>query len=217
LAQSAADLAADLLQGGLQGEPAGEASRWVHTRAVAARAGQAAGVLPIAHRPLLLAAAWLHDIGYSPLLKEAMTATAVGVSGFHPLDGARYLTVHGWPRPLAALVAHHSGAIHVAAALDALSAPHTPAASSAVGVTEQVAAYTVPVALHPVADALTWADQTTGPTGQAWTLAQRLDDMLTRHGPDSPNARAHSRRALELAAAVQRTEARRRSLLNGSH
>jgi HD superfamily phosphodiesterase len=31
---------------------------------------------------LLEAAAWLHDIGYSP---------EIAVSGFHPLDGARYL------------------------------------------------------------------------------------------------------------------------------
>jgi hypothetical protein len=31
-----------------------------------------------------VAAAWLHDIGYAPAIAESGT-------GFHPLDGARYL------------------------------------------------------------------------------------------------------------------------------
>ena len=34
----------------------------------------------------LVAAAWLHDIGYAPELVE---------TGFHPLDGARYLRREG--------------------------------------------------------------------------------------------------------------------------
>jgi HD superfamily phosphodiesterase len=49
------------------------------------------------------AAAWLHDIGYSqPLV----------TSGFHPLDGARYLRDRGFgERPLWTLVAHHTCAL----------------------------------------------------------------------------------------------------------
>ena len=48
----------------------------------------------------LIAAAFLHDIGYAPEL--AMT-------GFHPLDGARFVRAHGEER-IARIVAHHSGA-----------------------------------------------------------------------------------------------------------
>src|SRR5580693_4887911 len=55
--------------------------RWSHSRGVAARARTLAPILgPDAS--LLTAAAWLHDIGYAPALAE---------TGFHPLDGARYL------------------------------------------------------------------------------------------------------------------------------
>ncbi len=52
---------------------------------------------------LIEAAAWLHDIGYSPELVE---------TGFHPLDGARYLRdVHGADPVLCRLVANHSCAV----------------------------------------------------------------------------------------------------------
>jgi len=57
-------------------------------------------------------------------------------------------------------------------------------------------------------DALTLADQTVGPAGQAMTLAQRMSDMLTRHGPDSPNARAHAERGPYIRAAAARVAAR---------
>jgi HD domain-containing protein len=69
--------------------------RWLHTVAVALRAHQLAVTVNPIDRPVLLAAAWLHDIGYSPLVQD---------TGFHPLDGARYLEQHGWPGRVAALV-----------------------------------------------------------------------------------------------------------------
>jgi len=47
----------------------------------------------------VVAAAWLHDIGYSPSLRR---------TGFHPLDGALYLIGQGWPDRVVRLVAHHS-------------------------------------------------------------------------------------------------------------
>jgi integrase len=50
---------------------------------------------------LLRAAAWLHDVGYTPSL---------AVTGFHPLDGARYLTTADVPDRLIGLVAFHSSA-----------------------------------------------------------------------------------------------------------
>ena len=50
----------------------------------------------------LVCAAWLHDIGYAP----AMAAT-----GFHPLDGARFLAAARVSQRLVGLVAHHSCAV----------------------------------------------------------------------------------------------------------
>src|SRR4051812_13529235 len=76
-------------------------SRWRHTVGVADRAAELADLLGAdADRQLVIAAAWLHDIGYAgPVLD----------TGFHPLDGAAYLDRHGWPARVAGLVAHHSG------------------------------------------------------------------------------------------------------------
>jgi len=54
--------------------------RWRHVRSVARRARWVAKELALSDD--LVAAAWLHDIGYAPELAE---------TGFHPLDGARYL------------------------------------------------------------------------------------------------------------------------------
>ena len=48
---------------------------------------------------ILVAAAWLHDIGYAPELVE---------TGFHPLDGARYLRRAGVDGQVVSLVAYHS-------------------------------------------------------------------------------------------------------------
>ncbi|WP_247720724.1 HD domain-containing protein [Streptomyces sennicomposti] len=45
-------------------------NRWLHTQAVAARAQEAAAAVPEADRGLLVAAAWLHDIGYAPELRD---------------------------------------------------------------------------------------------------------------------------------------------------
>src|SRR6185436_16506541 len=129
------------------------------------RAAQLATTVAVADRELLVAAAWLHDVGYG----EAAVDT-----GFHPLDGARLLDRDGWPRRIACLVAHHSGA-------DFLAAAH--------GMSGPLRDFVFE--LSPVSDALTYADQTTGPTGESMTMAARMADMLRRHGPDSANARVH--------------------------
>ena len=74
--------------------------RWRHVQAVAAQARQVSAAVPPEDRPYLVAAAWLHDIGYAPPLNKL---------GFHPVDGARHLRQQGLER-LASLVAYHSGA-----------------------------------------------------------------------------------------------------------
>ena len=155
--------------------------RWRHTAAVAARAAEIAGPLGL-DEDLLVAAAWLHDIGYAP---ETV------VTGFHPLDGARYLTGRRWPALIAGLVAQHSGARFVAAArgLDAL-----------------LAAY--PDDGGPLSDALTYADQTVGPCGDPVTVVQRRAEMLRRHGAASWNARVDHVRGPHLHAVATRVEHR---------
>ena len=160
----------------------GMGNRWGHTVGVARRAAELAVAVRPGDRDVLVAAAWLHDIGY---------AEPVVDSGFHPLDGARHLDRSGWPRRVSALVAHHSGARLVAgvsgfgAELDAYSQEE-----------------------GPVADALTYADQTVDSTGQSVTLAHRMADVLRRHGPASANARIHHLRGPLLLAVAERVERR---------
>jgi hypothetical protein len=74
--------------------------RWGHVQAVAA---MAESLRPAAgdEADLLVMAAWLHDIGYASGLVD---------TGFHPLDGARYLRGLGADARLCGLVANHSGA-----------------------------------------------------------------------------------------------------------
>lgn len=71
--------------------------RWRHVKSVGRRARWVAKQLSLSDE--LVAAAWLHDIGYAPELVE---------TGFHPLDGARYLRRQGINDPVVRRVAHHS-------------------------------------------------------------------------------------------------------------
>jgi putative nucleotidyltransferase with HDIG domain len=157
--------------------------RWRHTIGVARRAETVAGTVGSrSDGEVLLAAAWLHDIGCADALRD---------TGFHPIDGARHLQAADWPSRIAGLVAHHSAAWCVAEVR---------------GLADEIAGFAHEDS--PVSDALIYADQTIGPNGRVMTVEQRLADMLHRHGPDSPNAAAHARRAPLLRAAVQRVEGR---------
>jgi hypothetical protein len=157
--------------------------RWQHTVGVAHRARELAGTLDeAAGADLLVATAWLHDIGYAPALRD---------TGFHPLDGARYLDRHGWPARLCGLVAHHSEAGCVAAAR---------------GLAGELAAFGNEHSA--LSDALTCADQTVGPHGRRMNVDERLADMIRRHGPGSPNAAVHQQRAPLIRAAVLRVQVR---------
>lgn len=158
-------VARELAAGLLDGQP----DRWQHTIGVARRADELADTVSTKDRDVLFVAAWLHDIGYSPALAD---------SGFHPLDGARYLDTHGWPARICSLVAHHSAAECLAP---------TPELRQALAMFAREDS--------PVADALAYADQTTGPTGQPMTLDERLADSLIRCGPAQAEAR-HARQPL---------------------
>jgi hypothetical protein len=140
-----------------------------------------AAVLVESERPWLLAAAYLHDIGY---------ARDLVLTGFHAIDGALWLLCGGRDR-LAGLVAHHSGARFEAAlrGLDAVMAAFKREQS-------------------PTADALTYCDLTTGPTGARVSVEQRLADIEQRYGDGHAVSVAIRRAAPSLLDAVRRTERR---------
>ena len=156
--------------------------RWQHTRGVAERAAEVAAILPREDQPVLLSAAWLHDIGYAP---------AVADTGLHQLDGARYLARHRVPRRVCALVAHHAGAVAVA---------------ELVGLSAELAEFTDEVG--PTRDALWYCDMTTSPDGERVTFDERMAELRARRGPDDPVVRALVVNESERAAAVRRTEER---------
>ena len=172
--QGAAELAESLLP------PLG--NRWLHTQAVAARASEASAAVAEEDRDLLVAAAWLHDIGYAPELRD---------TGFHPLDGARHLESLGAPSRLVCLVAHHSGAVYEAEQR---------------GLTAELDVYEREDS--SVLDALIYADMTTGPAGQSFDFDHRIDEILARYEPDSEVHNAISKARPYLGAAVARTRSR---------
>lgn len=156
--------------------------RWAHTQGVAAAAAGLTGEFITPQATILIAAAWLHDVGYAP---------AVAATGFHPLDGAHYLRGQGFPAQVVSLVAFHTGAQFeadrrgLAAKLNEFPAPD-------------------PVLL----DALTCADMTTSPAGVQITAEARLADIFDRYSPGTPASDAVHTSAPDLLAAVSRCERR---------
>jgi putative nucleotidyltransferase with HDIG domain len=154
--------------------------RWAHTQGVAAQAEALAPMLGD-DADLVQAAAWLHDVGYSPTLAE---------TGFHPLDGARFLRdVHGADERLCRLVAHHSCA-EVEADMRSL---------------RDVLVSEFPAGPDRL-DALTYCDMTTGPSGDRVTVTARLDEILDRYGREHPVGRAMRTASPDLLAMVTRIE-----------
>ena len=162
---------------------AGHDRRPEHSAAVASVAVRARHAVAPRDRDLLVAAAWLHDIGY---------AAGDSGTGFHPVDGAEMLTGLGWPSRLSALVAHHSEARFTA---------------RAAGLGAALDRY--PRERGPVPDALAYADMSAAPDGRHITLHDRLADIRRRHASDTPAlAQARAAREPHLVLAVARTEVR---------
>lgn len=162
----------------------GDASpRWAHVKSTATAARDARLLVGPGAFDLLLAAAWLHDIGYAPELVD---------TGFHPLDGARYLRRIGAPDRLCCLVANHTNAWVEAEArgLGRSLACEFPAEDSV------------------VSDALTFADLTTGPTGSRVSVEARIAEVFERYVPDHVVHASIRQAAPELIATVRRVEAR---------
>lgn len=158
--------------------------RWAHTQGVAAQAETLALILGD-DADLLTAAAWLHDIGYSPDLVD---------TGFHPLDGARYLRdVENADDLLCRLVAHHSCAI--------IEAEER-------GLADELTREFLPPH-QDLLDALTYCDMTTSPDGACVTVEERIVDIRERYFCHDVVTHSFIRAAESLARAVTATEKRR--------
>ena len=150
--------------------------RWRHAEAVADIARDLARSLAPEDAGVLVASAYLHDVGYAPEL---------AISGFHPLDGAQYVRALGHDR-LAGLVAHHTGAR---------------AEARLRGMEQELAGFDDERSI--VSSALAYCDLTTGPHGERMTPKQRLLDVEARYGEDSPVTGALRTAWPELMEAVE--------------
>lgn len=157
--------------------------RWAHSQGVAERAAGLVSILGD-DADLLAAAAVLHDVGYAPRL---------AVTGFHPLDGARFLRdAHTADDRLVRLVANHSFAL--------LEAEER-------GLRDVLEAEFPLLDDQRLVDALVWCDMTTTPDGERITAGARLVEILGRYGADSVVGRFIRRASPEIFAAVERVEA----------
>jgi hypothetical protein len=129
-------------------------NRWLHTKGVVAQAQHVGKAFDQENCAVLLAAAYLHDIGYAPSLQR---------TGFHPLDGAHYLLAHGQTR-LASLVAYHSES-QCEAHLRGLTLELT----------------LIPCEDSATAAALTYCDMITSPTGLRIPFEERLANIFQRY------------------------------------
>jgi hypothetical protein len=132
---------------------------------------------------LIEVSAWFHDIGY---------ASAAASTGFHSLDGARYLRdVLLAPDLLCRLVAHHTGAMVEAEE-------------------RGMPAIAAEFALPPpeLLDALTYCDLTAGVDGSATDVDDRLAEILTRYPEGHVVHRAITRSAPGLKRAARNVEDR---------
>ncbi len=127
-------------------------------------------------------AAWLHDIGYAPELVD---------TGFHPLDGARFLRREDVCERVTALVAYHSCA---------------EVEADARGLGPELAAEFDRPADELLVDALCFCDMTTGPDGQAVSVDDRLAEICDRYGPDDLVTRSITRAAPQIHRSTARIE-----------
>lgn len=151
--------------------------RWAHSQGVCYRAG-VIGSHAVDDDVLLARAAILHDVGYSP---------SIALTGFHPLDGARYLQSIGFDDQLVGLVAHHSCA-RIEAEIRDLG---NELDEFAVGPPQ-------------LTDALIFCDMTVSPDGHPIQVDDRIAEILERYGPDSVVGRFIELAGPDLRAATQR-------------
>lgn len=160
--------------------------RWAHSKGVAQRARDLRPILG-SDAELMEAAAVLHDIGYSP---------DIAATGFHPLDGARYLRDQEDANTrVTHLVAHHSCAL-----LEA----------DLRGLREELAGE-FEIAPPELTDALIFCDMTTTPDGERTTVARRLSEIVARYGPNDLVTNFIRTASPEIHAAARRVARRMES------
>jgi hypothetical protein len=148
--------------------------------------GRARGLAPVlgADADLLEAAAWLHDIGYTPDL---------AVTGLHALDGARYLhDAQHADTMLCRLVAHHTCAIIESderGLSDILSLEFEPAPQD-------------------LSSVLTCCDMTTSPDGEPVPVDRRLAEIHDRNGSGHLVSRPIQRATPMILRAVEQVHQR---------
>ena len=152
--------------------------RRAHSLAVGRKAEIAAAGIAPALRADLTVAAVLHDIGYGHV-----------ETGFHPLDGARFLARQRFSPVVCNLVVHHSASTYEAEER-----------GIGLAVYADFAVYQDLSEAHAV---LWWADMTTGPRGQEVTVEDRLDEICSRYGPGDVITRSIGRARPVLLAAGQ--------------
>jgi hypothetical protein len=146
-----------------------EGTRLQHVRTAGFLASRLAVLFEPDAAELLVMAATLHDIGYSPRIAR---------TGFHPLDGGAFLRAEGYPEQLAALVANHSLAI-----------------LSADGHLADDLAEQFPREEGMLTDALAYADMHSAPDGRIIPVELRLADIAARHADRVESTRAQQLRA----------------------
>jgi putative nucleotidyltransferase with HDIG domain len=156
--------------------------RWRHSAGVAAQASRLA-LRPGMDLGLVVAAAWLHDIGYASRLVD---------TGFHPLDGARHLRGLALDERVVNLVAHHSCA-RIEARLRGL---------------EELLRHEFPRDPLLPHDELCFCDQTTSPDGELVDVAERLAEIRGRYEEGHVVRLFVDLAEAELVATVRRVEAR---------
>ena len=140
--------------------------RWAHTIGVAEAAARLARALAPDHADTIVAAAWLHDIGYAPALAK---------TGFHPIDGACHVAQTAPSLCMAVnLIAHHSGGVFEAQQR---------------GLQSALGQYRFPVDVVQLA-ILNCADLSTSPDAAFIDPTDRLAEVLDRYPPQHPVHRA---------------------------
>lgn len=154
--------------------------RWEHVRTVGRLADTLAADGAVGTD--VVAAAWLHDLGYADELM---------MTGFHPVDGARFLASEGAPEEVVGLVAHHTGAD-----LEAMERGFVSALDE------------LPGADPDALDVVTLLDLVAAPDGTVTDPEARIAEILDRYPDTSPVHRAVQGSRYELLGSA--TRARRR-------
>jgi hypothetical protein len=147
------------------------------------KAALLAWMLPEDDRAAVMDAAWLHDVGYAPGVVD---------TGFHALDGARWLRRQGTSRRVTSLVAYHTCASYEAAER---------------GLADQLGSE-FETEESPTADLLWYVDMTTGPDGESVDVQQRLAEIRMRYGPDDVVSRFWRHAEPVILEVVSRVEHR---------